>query len=55
MLEVAAVRGMGDVTLSEPPERAVQRVLELGGWNDYEVSAIGTLIVLKLNGTVTVD
>ena len=43
------------VMLAEPSERTVRRALKPDGWNDYEVSAIGKHIVLKLNGTVTVD
>ena len=27
----------------------------MDAWNDYEVQAIGRRIVLRLNGTVTVD
>lgn len=43
------------VTLAEPSDGTIGRILEPDGWNDYEVSAVGKHIVLKLNGTVTVD
>ena len=43
------------VTLAAPTEATVKRALEPDGWNDYEVQAIGKRVVLKLNGTVTVD
>ncbi len=44
-----------NVTLAAPPERTLDRILRPDGWNDYEVEAIGPRIVLRLNGTVTVD
>lgn len=43
------------VTLAAPTETTVKRALKPDGWNDYEVQAIGKRVVLKLNGTVTVD
>ncbi len=43
------------VTLAQPSESTVRRALKPNSWNDYEVSAIGKRIVLKLNGIVTVD
>lgn len=43
------------VTLAAPSESTVQRALKHDDWNDYEVEAIGKRVVLKLNGTVTVD
>ena len=43
------------VTLATPTETTVKRALKPDGWNDYEVQAIGKRVVLKLNGTVTVD
>ena len=43
------------VTLAAPSEAVVRRALKPNGWNDYEVSAIGRRIQLKLNGVVTVD
>jgi len=43
------------VTLAAPTEATVKRALKPDGWNDYEVQAIGKRVVLKLNGTVTVD
>ena len=43
------------VTLAAPSESTVQRALKPDDWNDYEVEAIGKRVVLKLNGTVTVD
>ena len=43
------------ITLAEPAEATLRRALKPDAWNEYEVSAIGKRIVLKLNGTVTVD
>lgn len=43
------------VTLAAPSKATIQRALKPDGWNDYEVEAIGKRVVLKLNGTVTVD
>ena len=43
------------VTLAEPSDSTLRRALKQDGWNDYEVSAVGKRIVLKLNGAVTVD
>ena len=43
------------VMLAEPSEAMRQRALKPDDWNDYEVSAIGKRIVLKLNGVTTVD
>lgn len=43
------------VTLAAPSEATIQRALKPDDWNDYEVQAIGKRVVLKLNGTVTVD
>ena len=43
------------VTLAKPSEATVRRALKPDAWNEYEVQAIGKRIVLKLNGTVTVD
>ena len=43
------------VTLAAPSEATIGRALRSKGWNDYEVSAIGNRIVLKINGVVTVD
>ena len=43
------------VTLAQPSEATVRRALKPDAWNDYEVSAIGNRIVLKLNDVVTVD
>lgn len=43
------------VTLAAPSEATIQRALKPDRWNDYEVEAIGKRVVLKLNGTVTVD
>ena len=43
------------VTLAEPSEATLRRALKPDAWNDYEVSAIGKRVVLKLNGIVTVD
>ena len=43
------------VTLAAPGEATIRRALKPDDWNDYEVQAIGKRVVLKLNGTVTVD
>lgn len=43
------------VTLAAPSAATIERALKPNGWNDYEVSAIGKRIVLKINGIVTVD
>ena len=43
------------VTLAAPSEATIRRALKPDDWNDYEVQAIGKRVVLKLNGTVTVD
>ena len=43
------------VTLAEPSEATLRRALKPDAWNEYEVSAIGNRLVLKLNGIVTVD
>ena len=43
------------VTLAEPSESTLRRALRPDDWNEYEVSAIGSRVVLKLNGVVTVD
>lgn len=43
------------VTLAAPSEATIKRALKPDDWNDYEVQAIGKRVVLKLNGTVTVD
>lgn len=43
------------VTLAAPSEATIQRALRPDDWNAYEVQAIGKRVVLKLNGTVTVD
>lgn len=43
------------VTLAKPSEATLRRALKVDAWNEYEVQAIGKRIVLKLNGTVTVD
>ena len=43
------------VTLAQPTEATVGRALKPDTWNDYEVSAVGKRLVLKLNGIVTVD
>lgn len=43
------------VTLAEPSEATLARALKPDTWNEYEVSALGKRIVLKLNGIVTVD
>lgn len=39
--------------LANADEALVQKVLHPKGWNDYEISAHGNEIVLKLNGLVT--
>lgn len=43
------------VTLAQPSGETLRQALKPDDWNDYEVSAIGKRIVLKLNGVVTVD
>lgn len=43
------------VTLAQPSETTLRRALKPDDWNEYEVSAIGKRVVLKLNGIVTVD
>ena len=43
------------VTLAEPADSTLRRALKPDRWNNYEVSAIGRHVVLKLNGVVTVD
>ena len=43
------------VTLAEPSEATLRGALKPDAWNEYEVSAIGKRVVLKLNGIVTVD
>ena len=43
------------VMLAEPSEAIRKQAVKLDAWNDYEVSAIGRHIVLKLNGIVTSD
>ncbi len=43
------------VTLAQPSEGTLRRALKPDAWNDYEVSAVGKRIVLRLNGVVTVD
>ena len=43
------------ITLAKPSEATVNRALQPDAWNEYEVQAIGKRIILKLNGTVTVD
>ncbi len=43
------------VTLGKPSEATLHRALNPDAWNEYEVQAVGKRIVLKLNGTVTVD
>ncbi len=42
-------------TLAAPDEPTLQRALKPGDWNDYEIHAEGSHIVLKLNGITTVD
>ncbi len=43
------------VTLAQPSGSTLRRALRPDAWNDYEVTAIGKRIVLRLNGVVTVD
>ncbi len=44
-----------NVTLAQAPEATLRRALKPDAWNEYEVSAVGERIVLRLNGVVTVD
>ncbi len=41
--------------MAKPDEATIKRVLKPNDWNDYEVRAEGRRIVVKLNGTTTVD
>ena len=43
------------VMLAEPSDATRRRAVKLDAWNEYEVSAIGRRVVLKLNGIVTAD
>ncbi len=43
------------VTLAKPDQAVLGRALKPDAWNDYEVSAVGRRVVLKLNGVTTVD
>jgi hypothetical protein len=41
--------------LAKPDEAVIKKALKPDDWNDYEIHANGRRIVLKLNGTTTVD
>ncbi|MFO8012062.1 MAG: DUF1080 domain-containing protein [Phycisphaerae bacterium] len=41
--------------LAGPDKKTIERIVKPGGWNAYEVRAEGAHIVLKVNGTKTVD
>jgi hypothetical protein len=41
--------------LAGPDAETIKKCLKPGDWNDYEIRAEGPHIVLKVNGTTTVD
>jgi hypothetical protein len=41
--------------LAKPDEAVVRKAVKPGEWNDYEVHAQGRRIVIRINGTQTVD
>ena len=41
--------------LAGPKPGVIARCLKRGGWNTYEIRAVGPRITLKINGTTTVD
>ena len=44
-----------DKVLMLPDSNLVNKILKIDDWNDYEITAIKNRIIIKLNGTKTVD
>lgn len=44
-----------NTVLAKPDPEAVEKVVRVNDWNDYEIRAEGRRVVLKLNGLTTVD
>lgn len=41
--------------MAKADEAVVKQAVKVGGWNDYELQCVGRHIVIKINGSTTVD